>query len=85
MCVQSAGLPADAAVTTHPGPESAYFSLFHSQPSMDNRAVRLSGVLSFFVAVLCAVFAERYVTEWVVSHIHTLVLLMSFSASLGGH
>lgn len=54
-------------MTTYPGPESAYFSLFHSQPSMDNRAVRLSGVLSFFVAVLCAVFAERYVTEWVVS------------------
>lgn len=68
VCVfQSAGLPADAAVTTYPGPESAYFSLFHSQPSMDNRAVRLSGVLSFCVAVLCLIFAERSVTEWVVS------------------
>ena len=64
---QSSGVPADAAVTTYPGPEAAYFSLFHSQPSMDNRAVRLSGVLSFCVAVLCLIFAERSVTEWVVS------------------
>ncbi len=54
-------------MTTYPGPDSAYFSLFRSAPSMDNRAVRLSGVLSFCVAVACAVFAERYVTEWVVS------------------
>lgn len=65
--VQSAGLPPDAAVTTYPGPDAAFFSLFHSQPSMDNRAVRLSGVLSFFVALLCLIFAERSVVEWVVS------------------
>lgn len=53
-------------MTTYPGPDAAYFSLFHSAPSMDNRAVRLSGVLSFLVAVACIVFAERYITEWVV-------------------
>lgn len=63
-------------MTTYPGPESAYFSLFHSQPSMDNRAVRLSGVLSFFVAVLSAVFAERAVTEWVVSFVFMYVPLI---------
>eukprot|EP00752_Nemacystus_decipiens_P012458 g11037.t1 len=76
---KSSGLPPDAAVTTYPGPDAAYFSLFHSQPSMDNRAVRLSGVLSFCVAVLCLVFAERSVTEWV-----TLGLAVDFGLRLVG-
>eukprot|EP00903_Cladosiphon_okamuranus_P016305 g15037.t1 len=76
---ESAGLPVDAAVTTYPGPESAYFSPFHSQPSMDNRAVRLSGVLSCCVAILCLIFAERSVTEWV-----TLGLAIDFGLRLVG-
>ncbi|CAM9111089.1 unnamed protein product [Scytosiphon promiscuus] len=76
---KTSGLPPDAAVTTYPGSDAAYFSLFHSPPSMDNRAVRLSGVLSFLVAVACIVFAERYITEWVV-----LGLALDFGLRLVG-
>ena len=41
--------------------------MFHSPTSVDSRAVQLGGVLTFFVAVACTVFAGRYVAEWVVS------------------
>jgi len=75
-CAQSReGLPRDAAVDTYPGPTAAYFSMFHSQTSVDGRAVQLGGIMTFFIAVACAVFAGRYVTEWVVS---------ALSVSLGG-
>ena len=57
----------DAAVATYPGPTAAYFSMFHSPTSVDSRAVQLGGAMTFFIAVACAVFAGRHVTEWVVS------------------
>lgn len=68
MMQSPGGVSPDAAVVTYPGPTAAYFSMFHSQTSVDNRAVRLGGVMTFFIAVACAVFAGRYVTEWVVSY-----------------
>jgi len=63
----SGGAWLDAAVAAYPGPKAAYFSMFHSQTSMDNRAVRVGGVVVFIIATMCAVFAGRYATEWVVS------------------
>lgn len=57
----------DAAVSTYPGPTAAYFSMFHAPISVDNRAVRLGGSLTSIFAAACVVFAERYVTAWVVS------------------
>ncbi|CAM9630333.1 unnamed protein product, partial [Ectocarpus fasciculatus] len=56
----------DAAVSTYPGPTAAYFSMFHAPISVDNRAVRLGGSLTSVYAAACVVFAERYVTAWVV-------------------
>ncbi|CAN0442207.1 unnamed protein product, partial [Ectocarpus sp. 12 AP-2014] len=60
--------PADvnAAVSTYPGPTAAYFPMFHAPISVDNRAVRLGGSLTSIFAAACVVFAERYVTSWVV-------------------
>ncbi|CBJ26922.1 Glutaredoxin glutaredoxin/malate transporter fusion protein [Ectocarpus siliculosus] len=56
----------DAAVSTYPGPTAAYFPMFHAPISVDNRAVRLGGSLTSIYAAACVVFAERYVTSWVV-------------------
>ncbi|CAM9384891.1 unnamed protein product, partial [Hapterophycus canaliculatus] len=56
----------DAAITTYPGPTAAYFSTFHAPISVDNRAVRLGGALTSVFSASCFVFAERYVTTWVV-------------------
>ena len=66
---QVGGISADsAAVTTYPGPNAAYFSPFHSPTTVDHRVVRVNGVITFVVAVMTAVFAQRDVTEWVVSY-----------------
>lgn len=65
--IQTGGVTPDAAVVAYPGPTAAYFSMFHSPTSVDSRAVQLGGVMTFFIAVACTVFAGRYVTEWVVS------------------
>eukprot|EP00903_Cladosiphon_okamuranus_P016395 g15119.t1 len=76
---KTGGVSADAAVVTYPGPTAAYFSMFHAATSVDNRAVRLGGAMTFFIAVACAVFARRYVTEWVV-----LGLFVDFCLRMAG-
>ncbi|CAN0118074.1 unnamed protein product [Ascophyllum nodosum] len=74
------GISADsAAVTTYPGPNAAYFSPFHSPTTVDHRVVRVNGVITFVVAVMTAVFAQRDVTEWVV-----LGLFVDFGLKLTG-
>lgn len=57
-----------AAVSTYPGPTAAYFSTFHMPISVDNRAVRTAAMVTAILAAACIIFAERYVTSWVVSY-----------------
>ena len=55
-------------MTTFPGPNAAFFPPFHSPVTVDHRVVRVNGVITFLIAVITAVFAQRDVTEWVVSN-----------------
>lgn len=75
--MQVPGVPSDsAAVTTYPGPDAAFFAVFHSPPTVDHRVVRVNGVITFVIAVLTCVFAGRMVTEWVVSLFILLIRTM---------
>lgn len=56
-----------AALAICPCPKSAYFAPFHAPPTVDQRVVHVNGVITFIIAVVAAVFAERTATEWVVS------------------
>lgn len=57
-----------AAVTTYPGPDAAFFLPFHSPATVDNRVVRLNGVLGFIISVATCVFAHSDTAQWVVSY-----------------
>lgn len=56
-----------AAVAPRAGHKAAYFSMFHSPTSVDNRSVRLGRVVMFLITMACAVFVERGLVQWVVS------------------
>ncbi|CAM9812351.1 unnamed protein product [Ascophyllum nodosum] len=68
-----------AAVTIFPGPEAAFLLPFHSPATMDNRVVRLNGVLGFVISAATCVFANQSATQWVV-----LGLTVDFGLKLGG-
>ena len=64
-----------AAVTIFPGPEAAFLLPFHSPATMDNRVVRLNGVLGFVISAATCVFANQSATQWVVSQLLSILLL----------
>lgn len=63
----SSGVSVHAAVAPRAGHKAAYFSMFHSPTSVDNRSVRLGRVVMFLITTACAVFVERGVVQWLVS------------------
>lgn len=63
----SSGVSVHSAVAPGVGHKAAYFPMFHSPASVDNRAVRMGRVITFFVTTVCAVFVERGVVAVVVS------------------
>ena len=65
--LQTQGSGSSAAVTTYPGPEAAFLLPLHAATTVDNRVVRLNGVLGFLVSVATLYFADRNATQWVVS------------------
>lgn len=74
----SSGVSVHSAVAPGVGHKAAYFPMFHSPASVDNRAVRMGRVIMFFITTLCAVFIQRGVVAVVVSRPLVLVVLIVF-------
>lgn len=69
----------DAAVALFPGPEAAFLSAFHSPATVDHRVVRVTSILTFFMALFAGALAWRDEVQWLV-----LGMFVDCSLKLGG-